>query len=170
MTFYKDIFINYICPYINPLEFHQIRTLSKLYFEWVSIFLMNKYKTCSIQDMICPMCANWFEIKDLSMINDFYDIYLLPRVEVSRHIYLSNFFNYKRKKGHRMRLLCEDCDYNDIYDTKTRKRLPYKGTRFYNEMFITNDYYPWAFLYIENKENDTILWNEYRIVDLSRYK
>jgi len=163
MFLHKDLFVQHIFYFLTPIELIRARTFSKLYYEWVTSFLLKNYKTSQIQDLVCPSCATWSEIKDLSMITDFYDIYDLPVAERRRHRSLSAFFNYKRSKTRRVRLLCEDCDINETYEQYEHRRLPFKGTRPYKEIFFTKEDFPWAILYIEDLKNDTIFWNEYRI-------
>jgi len=158
----KDIFLN-VCSFLKLTELHRVRTLSKIHYEWVTLYLIRVFKKTCIESFACPICANFIDQRDISKLHYFYDLYINERENDEgneRFRYINRFFlNNKRRF-----LLCEDCETCEIYDNNYHNSFKFKGKRVY-EVFTIHIMrnFPWSILYMKD-ENGLYNWNEYRLV------
>ena len=156
--------LSIICSFLQPLELCRLRSVGKHYESTVSLFLMKKYDTVSIEHLSCPQCGNLCENDEITDPS-FYDILYgnTSRIESQRYSDISYFSNEEYKI--RTQLRCEDCDNYEIEDPKNGfVMFRYRGSRSYKLVVNrSNLICPWAFLTYTYNEN-ILYWNECRAI------
>ncbi len=152
-----------ICTFLEPLELNRCRYLSKTHHKWTSQYLSKICLVHTFQDMICPLCAKWIDLRDISELTHFWDIYENPRLEKRRINMVKTILGDDIRRSF---LFCEDCESEEMYDLNTDE-FRFKGSRSYCIYKIRNihnnqpDY--WSLIYTTDHQ---ILWNEYRCANL----
>ena len=175
MKLADDIF-PIICSFLQPLELCRARYLSKRYHKLCDKWLTKTFHSIHLQDHGCPNCGKLLytdTTQKWEIENDptFYDLLYgnIFEIEQSRLECVIDVLNNNGNDQNitRSRLLCEECDEDEIELSKVRLRC--KGNREYHVHLVqcSNSVYSWAFLSLT--QNSQTYWNQLRAFIASSY-
>ena len=178
---YYEFSVEIICSFLNPHELLKMRKLSRFHNNCAKKFIVRTYGKNDITDFVCPVCSYWIpqENKSIDNYTGFRGLYYdIDREERRRY----RFINSKlQDKGYeRMKLLCENCENEDIeinfignkefyIEVNTsplfKKYFKHRGDRDYVIIVKKNLIHSWAFLYLRIPEIEIgYLWNEFNVI------